>query len=115
MTTKPAPSRNRLLTSQFLVGLLGFGIIFAYLRHQREPLYQLRIFPASGGWGYDILANGSTLIHQETIPGETGRRNFRNVEQARRVGKIVIMKLQQGQFPPTVSRQELVQMKVLPQ
>jgi len=74
--------------------------------------YQV-ITMAGGAFGYDIFQGGKKLIHQNCIPGVPGNKAFATKEQAGKVATLVISKLQQNIFPPTVSTQELQQLRVL--
>lgn len=51
------------------------------------------------GWGYDILVNGTPLIHQETIPGLERSSAFTTKAQALACVKIMLQKLEQKQSP----------------
>jgi len=64
-------------------------------------------------FGYDILIEGRTTIHQPSIPGMSGNNGFRTKEQAERTAKFVISKIRQNIMPPTVTIQELDSLKVL--
>ncbi len=67
----------------------------------------------NGTFGYDIIIEGKTSIHQPSIPGMPGNNGFRTKEQAERTAKFVISKIRQNIMPPTVTIQELDSLKVL--
>jgi len=67
----------------------------------------------NGTFGYDILIEGRTTIHQPSIPGMSGNNGFRTKEQAERTAKFVISKIQKNIMPPTITIQELDSLKVL--
>ena len=59
------------------------------------------------GWGYRISEKGKLIIDQQTIPGVPGNQGFLTSEDAQKVAKLVIEKLEKGTFPPTISEEEL--------
>lgn len=59
------------------------------------------------GFGYDIYSGSKRMIHQTNIPGEPGNDGFANREEAERVAKLVVSKLEANQGFPTISRAEL--------
>ena len=63
-------------------------------------------------WGYQILNNGQVFINQPHIPAVPGKNGFTSEEQAIRVGKLVITKLESGALPPTVTKQELDSLEI---
>jgi hypothetical protein len=66
-----------------------------------------------GGYGYDIFSDGRLLIHQPSIPGVPGAAGFKRKEQSQKVAELVIQKLKKGEMPPTVSEDELRELKAL--
>lgn len=70
--------------------------------------------PSEGNtWGYDILVEGQRFIHQPSKPGLPGNRGFATKVQALKVAELVIGKIRKGQMPPTVSIEEMKQLKAL--
>jgi len=51
------------------------------------------------GWGYNIVGDGKTYIHQEFIPGISGRHPFKTEGDALLVGNKVIEKISANQLP----------------
>ena len=47
------------------------------------------------------------MIEQKFIPGVSGNNGFKTEEEALKTGSLVKGKLNQGIFPPTVSKNEL--------
>ena len=77
--------------------------------------YTYTIIPAeSGTYGYDIYANKKLLIHQPSIPGMPGNKGFLTKSKAITTAKFAIKKLQQGIVPPTITKEELQKLKVIP-
>jgi hypothetical protein len=72
------------------------------------------IIPASNNtWCYDIYKDGRLYIHQQNIPGMAGNEGFKRKEFAMKVAKLVIEKIEKGQMPPTITIEEMKQIKVL--
>lgn len=63
--------------------------------------------------GYDIYADGTMIIHQTSIPGMPGNDGFKTKIDAQNCAKYVITKVQKGEFPPTVTVEELKKIRVL--
>lgn len=73
----------------------------------------VEIIPAPNDtYGYNILMNGRTLIHQPSVPALPGIEGFKTEEDARKVGELVIDKIRQNIFPPSVSVSELDSLRV---
>ena len=64
-------------------------------------------------WGYDIFKGEKRIIHQQNIPGISGNEGFKSASDAEKVAKLVIAKLKNGEMPPSVSKEELINLKVL--
>lgn len=78
------------------------------------PAISYKIIPAEGGgWGYDIYQQGKLTIHQPSIPGQAGNRGFASKAAAEKVARLVMGKLQRGEMPPTVTQEEMKEIKVL--
>ena len=67
-----------------------------------------KIIPAANKtWCYDILADGKMIIHQPSAPGLPGNEGFKTKAAAKKIAEIVIGKIQNGEMPPTVSKEEM--------
>jgi hypothetical protein len=76
--------------------------------------YHYKVFAKPDGtYGYDIFTGAKKLIHQETIPGQPGNKGFARESSAVKVAGLIISKLQQNIFPPTVTTAELKQLQAL--
>ena len=105
--------RSRRILRPLVILLVGLAVVtigYRYVSHQNR--YQLQVFSSPTGWGYAVVNNGKTLIYQPTVPGQAGNKGFANEALARRVGERIITKLRQGQFPPTITPEELTQLGV---
>ena len=67
------------------------------------------------GWGYAIYADGKKLIMQRQIPVIEGFHTFKTQEDAYNCAQRVIIKLISGEMPPSVTRQDLIDMNILQQ
>jgi hypothetical protein len=74
--------------------------------HEPDPSYQL-ISSQGKTYGYDIYLHGRLLIHQPSVPGLPGNDGFRRKKDAAKVAVLVIEKIRQHVFPPSISRAEL--------
>lgn len=70
---------------------------------------------ADNTYGYDVYANSKLLIHQPNIPTMPGNKGFATKQDASIVAKLVIEKLEQNIMPPTITKEELRKLKVIPQ
>ena len=71
------------------------------------------IIPLSGNsYGYEIYDGGKRLIRQSSIPTQPGNRGFANTSDAEKVAALVILKLKRGEWPPRITKQELVDLKI---
>lgn len=101
-------SRTRLLQRVLILLLVCLAAATVYqVYQQRQPQYQVQVFETPGGWGYDVLTDTQTIIHQPTIPGQSGIVGFSTQAQARRVGDWVAEKLKQTKALPTLTNEEL--------
>lgn len=63
-------------------------------------------FYIKSGWGYDIIMNNRTIIHQELIPALTVQRGFEKKEDAEKAAQLVIQKIKNRQSP-ALSKNEI--------
>lgn len=92
--------------------VIGLSILTVVWLRSKQPAYTLNVISLPTGWGYEVTADGKSLIYQPNRPGIGGDQGFASEEQARRVGELVVTKLRRGQFPPTVSRVEMQELGV---
>lgn len=79
-----------------------------------DTAYTYKAIQANGNtWGYDIFKSGKRIIHQPAMPGISGNEGFKSQTDAEKVAKLVITKLKNGEMPPSVSKEELINLKVL--
>ena len=61
----------------------------------------------SGSFGYDIILDGRVYVHQPNVPARPGNIGFVNEEQAKKVARLVLEKINLKILPPTISTNEL--------
>ncbi len=108
---------NRFFRHLFAVVVLCFIVIVSFSCHNRKvntadekaftSRYSLATFQTENGWGYEIKIDGKTKIKQPTIPAVSGGLAFDSEMDARRVGELVMQKLQKSKQLPTVTKKEL--------
>ncbi|MFN8155005.1 MAG: DUF4907 domain-containing protein [Bacteroidia bacterium] len=81
----------------------GYITVSAYKNPKDEP---------AGGFGYDLMSDGKSMIHQPHIPAVPGLKGFASKEDAEKAGNLMKMKIEKGIMPPTVSIEELDSMKI---
>lgn len=59
------------------------------------------------GYGYDIIVDGHTYVHQPNIPAVPGNNGFASEEIAKKVAGLVVMKIKKNIMPPTIDVKEL--------
>lgn len=69
-------------------------------------------YEESIGWGYDIMKNGKLLIHQPHIPAANGIKGFDSEKDAKKVAELMIEKIDEGIFPPSITLEELKELKI---
>ena len=75
--------------------------------------YSVKSIQTENGWGYQIFKGKKLLINQPTIPAVQGNKSFSSELDAIKVGELVVNKLLQNQFPPTVSSEELISLGIV--
>ena len=100
--------------------LLGIGAVVVYNVYRRnqwkkDHVYvELRAFHTDKGWGYDILQDGRTYIHQDVVPAVASHGwGFRTKEDALAVGKKIYDRLLAREMP-SVSPKEIKEMGIVP-
>jgi hypothetical protein len=93
--------RILLIFALFLVIVL-FTVIFT----KRGHFYEVELFKSEQGWGYDIVKNNKTYIHQPYVPVVEGQVPFRTRQSARKTGRLVIRKIRNHESP-ALTRDEI--------
>jgi hypothetical protein len=64
------------------------------------------------GFGYDILSDDRITIHQSSVPGMQGNKGFITKEDASKVARLVIEKINRSVFPPTITNEDVKALKI---
>jgi hypothetical protein len=76
---------------------------------------QLRYVIINNGknsFGYDILDRNRIIIHQPLVPGLQGNKGFITKEDAAKVARLVIEKINKNIMPPTITQQDFKSLKI---
>lgn len=73
----------------------------------------LTVENSTSDWGYQLLKDGQLMIDQKHIPAIQGNRGFATKELAEKTANYILEKIKKGEFPPTVSVEELDSLDVL--
>lgn len=94
---------TRKISRQLVFGLVFLSVLIALtLLHHISPVsggYRMDVFPVNGGWGYQVYKGHEVLIYQPFIPVIAGKIPFPDRKSARRTGRLVIDRLEQGKLP----------------
>jgi hypothetical protein len=85
-----------------LLMLVGIGSVF----NNRDHHYTVDVIKSEQGWGYNILFDNKLIIHQPYMPAGNGQVAFGDKYSARKIGGLVVKKLQNNQSP-SITRDEL--------
>ena len=83
--------------------------VFAAVSYSCSTRVHGRLFRSGCGWGYDIVCNGRTVIHQPFIPALPGEKVFPDRRSARKVAGHVAAKIRAGESP-AVSTEEILEL-----
>ena len=92
---KPNINRKNFILFSLLGVILLSVLIFTGGGHK----YNIELFKSGNGWGYDILKDNITYIHQPYIPAVAGQIPFPEKKSARKAGRLVIKKIRNHQSP----------------
>ena len=78
----------------------------------KKQLKYVIINNAKTGFGYDILSGNRIIINQPLVPGLPGNKGFTTKEDAAKVARLVIQKINKNIMPPTITPQDLQSLKI---
>lgn len=93
--SKPNINRKNFILIALPVVILFLVLIFTGRGHS----YYIELFESGDGWGYDIMKNDATYIHQPYIPALPGQIPFKDKKTALKAGRLVINKIRNHQSP----------------
>lgn len=64
-------------------------------------------------WGYDIYLDNKLMIHQSSVPALPGNEGFKTKEAAQKAAELVISKIKKGKMPPSVTMEEMKELRIL--
>lgn len=73
--------------------------------------YEVYEIKDGDGWGYKILLNDKPFINQDRIPAISGGQIFTSEDDAKKVAKRVIKKLQ-NRKSPAISKEDLKELNI---
>ena len=68
-------------------------------------------YRTAAGWGYEIMVDGKTFIHQDYIPAVQGNKSFHSPEEALKVGNYLLEKMKKSERP-FITIEELKGMRI---
>lgn len=71
------------------------------------------IFEENKGWGYQIFEGEKMIVNQPHIPAVQGIKGFSSQKNAEITAEYILKKIEEGNFPPTISVQTLDSLGVL--
>jgi hypothetical protein len=78
---------------------------------KNQPKYVI-INNGKNSFGYDILDQNRIIIHQPSVPGLPGNKGFSTKEDAGKVARLVIKKINKNIMPPTITQQDFKSLKI---
>lgn len=94
-------SRDVILNSDLMLG------------HLNAPDWNFEILKNdTGGWFYEIKSDEKLIVRQENIPAIPGNYAFQDSIQASRVAELMMDKMENGIFPPSISIKELDNLQI---
>jgi hypothetical protein len=102
-----------LLIAVFVASLFLYSKYIPQLESETAELtdtlegYRAESYALASGWGYRVYSSGKLIIDQPHIPALPGNKTFNSSEQAEQAAKLIVLKLQSGVFPPTITLKEL--------
>lgn len=95
--------RNKCLFWAVMAGTLVLAVLLC--RNREASDYRLEIVNiGTDAYGYRILRKEQTVVYQPFVPALSGKQSFRSEGDARKVGELVLQRLQSGDdFMITVS------------
>ena len=77
-----------------------------------KPVHTIIEAP-NGTFGYEIRSGGKLLVRQLNLPGLPGNNGCATKADAEKLAQLVIKKIENGEMPPTVKREELQALHII--
>src|SRR5574338_157362 len=85
------------------IAVMISALIFIFGRREKKTntrhQFTYSVFNTLNGWGYEVLVDGKTFIHQDFVPVLAAEKGFKKKEYAEKAASLVIQKLQDNQLP----------------
>ena len=102
----------RFIAVVFLAAIL-LTVYFTRRNKNHDKVFiETQAIKTNDGWGYNIVVDGKTYIHQEFIPAITEKHGFKTREDALLVGHKVIEKITTNQLP-AITRDDLKELGII--
>ena len=116
----PSPERWIRFFMKLILPVLFFFLSIRLEAQSEPPLSQTKPAPLiykiitlpDGTFSYDIFTGDHRIIHQTSIPARPGNEGFRRKEDAEKVARLVIDKLNKHIIPPTITVHEMDSLKI---
>ena len=95
----------------WLLCLIAFSACSAGDTGSKKLNHELRVGMLPGGsdyWEFSIIREGKTIVNQTFIPAFPGQQHFYDSTSALVVGRLMKEKLDNGIFPPSLSKSEII-------
>jgi hypothetical protein len=84
------------------------------IKNKTAPEYTyLTVQNQNSEWGYQLFKDGQLMINQQNIPAVQGNKGFSSKNDAEKIARFILEKVKKGEFPPTISVEELDSLGVL--
>ncbi len=101
-----------LISLVFVASLTVISLLVTHNKTNETSIYSAVIHQSEQSyWYYEILLEGELLIRQEVIPGISGVHRFQTEEDALRVARLVVSKMEQG-VVPRVTADEIEELNI---
>lgn len=80
---------------------------FSFSQTETKEYYYKITSDQQDGFGYQIFEGKKLIIDQPFIPALEEKKMFRTEKDAIKIARLVIIKLNNGVFPPTISKEEV--------
>jgi len=92
--------------------LMCLAMLFFVVFFECRDKTRLKTFKSGSGWGYIVSTQGKEVICQPFIPAIEGNKPFATRSDARKAGKIVVTRLNEG-TEPSLSADELIKAGII--
>ena len=99
-----------------LLSFISFKISAQQLEHKKinkSILTYSIVNTVNNTFGYEVYSNNKKIIQQNVIPCLNGNEGFKTKASAEKVAQLVVKKIEKGQMPPSVSIEEMQNLKAI--